>query len=100
MFLWVNEASSLIFEGSLNQLDRIVGGTCDSSLLFFFLAGDSPSILCWIEFGIGTFCDLWYTVASLARGLFQSKAHSKPRLSNAWIREGVMSDFFPSRCNL
>jgi hypothetical protein len=45
----VNEASPLIFEGSLNQLDRIVGGTCDSSLLlfFFFLAGDSPSILYW-----------------------------------------------------
>jgi hypothetical protein len=47
MFLWINKASSLIFEGSLNH--RIVKGTCNSRLLLFFfsffLAGDSPSIL-------------------------------------------------------
>ena len=30
----------------------------------------------------------------------RSKAHSKPRLFNAWIRKVVKGDFFPSRCNL
>jgi hypothetical protein len=42
-------------------------------------------------------------VGKLAETVFPDgpeQSHSKPKLSNVWMRKGVIDDIIPSRCNL